>query len=238
MTRIFTALLFITFLASCTSFDKPKIVRSDSESSDTLSLKEDTGKIKMADLPLHIDSTSYLLHPIGEFQVRNERGKIFSGSASYSGSGFSVSRSGSYGITGNLSNIMFQSITSNKLMPLTKSPINITEVAFLKEMYRQNKSQILVYELNDKDTNQDQKLDNNDIKTLYLSMIDGAGFKKLSGSNHELLDWKLIPIASRLYFKTIEDTNKDGGFDEKDTVHYQYVDLSTAKFEVIEYYPI
>lgn len=239
MRYYYIALLFTLFLGSCIKDDKPKIVHRSSEVSETLPLIEDSTNIKMADLPVHIDSTSYLLHPIGDFKIKNERGKIIFKSSGYGGgNNFSISSSRSYSISGDLSNIMFQHISSEELKSLTNKTIKIQSASFLWEIYNKTKQEILVYEINDLDTNQDKKLDRNDIKALYLSLIDGSGFKKLTVNNHELINWKVIPNTNRLYFKTIDDTNRDGNFDEKDTVHYKYVDLSTDKFEIIEYFPI
>ena len=68
-------------------------------------------------------------------------------------------------------------------------------------------------------TNQDGKLDYNDINTLFISKINGTDFRKLTETNKELIDWKLIESKNRLYFRTIEDTNKDGEFDKKDIAH-------------------
>ncbi len=43
---------------------------------------------------------------------------------------------------------------------------------------------------------------------------------------------------NRLYFRTIEDINKDGEFDKEDIVHYKYIDLDTDNMKLIEYNPI
>jgi hypothetical protein len=41
-----------------------------------------------------------------------------------------------------------------------------------------------------------------------------------------------------LYFRTIEDTNKNGQFDKKDVVHYNYINLSSSTWQVVGYKPI
>jgi hypothetical protein len=53
-----------------------------------------------------------------------------------------------------------------------------------------------------------------------------------------LIDWNLIESKNRLYFRTVEDTNKNGQFDKNDVVHYNYVDLSTGEWKVSTYEPI
>jgi hypothetical protein len=90
----------------------------------------------------------------------------------------------------------------------------------------------------DSDTNRDGKIDANDIKSLYISDFSGMRFQKLSGELHELIDWNLIESLNRLYFRTIEDINKNGAFDKKDKVHYHYVNLAADEWKVEDYSPI
>jgi len=232
-------LLLIVLFSSCITNDKPRIVPSNENRSDALpDLVKNSSKINVADLPIHIDSTSYLLHPIGEFSIEEERGKIIYKSSRSGGNNFSISSSNRNSISGDLSNIMFQHILSEELKPLTTKTIRIQSVTFLREIYNKTKQEFLLYVINDQDTNQDKKLDSDDIKTLYLSTIDGRNFKKITTSNRELIDWKIISTANRLYFKTIEDTNKDGDFDERDKIFYNYVNLSSTTLKVVEYNPL
>jgi hypothetical protein len=89
----------------------------------------------------------------------------------------------------------------------------------------------------DADTNRDGKLDSSDIKSLYLSEISGKRFTKVSMDLQELIDWNLIDSKSRLYFRTVEDTNKMGSL-INDVVHYNYIDLSNNEWKVSNYEPI
>jgi hypothetical protein len=87
------------------------------------------------------------------------------------------------------------------------------------------------------DTNKDGKLDNNDIKSLYMSTVSGQKFTKLSPDFQELIDWKIIESKNLLYFRTIEDSNKNGEFDAKDRLQYQFVNLLDKEWKVISYKP-
>ena len=78
----------------------------------------------------------------------------------------------------------------------------------------------------------------NDINTLYLSTISGEKFTKVATDLEELIDWNLIEASNCLYFRTIEDTNKNGQFDQKDVLHYNYIDLNKNDWKVIRYSPI
>ena len=169
-------------------------------------MKKDSTLIEIADLPIHIDSTKYLIHPIGEYEIYNYRGSSSSSSgyfssSSYGSGSFDVSRLNSYEITGNLYNLKFEEIESEKNRLLTEKNIRIKSVEFLNEIFKKNGEQILVYRVLDKDTNRDKEIDHSDISTLYISNIDGTKFTKLTAEFHELIDWKVIPIKNRLYFR-------------------------------------
>jgi hypothetical protein len=194
----------------------------------------EANKIMVADLPIQMEGTSVLLFPIGEYSVSN-------GNAKYRDTNkdsYMVSNASEYEITGYLSNIKFQNAATDSLTTLSDKPILIERVTYLKSFADKTKKQFLVYVLEDMDSNKDGKLDSNDIRDLYISSIDGSNFIKLSKQFQELIDWNLIESNNRLYFRTIEDSNKNGAFDGNDTIHYNYVDLLSTDLKVIEYNPL
>jgi hypothetical protein len=95
---------------------------------------------------------------------------------------------------------------------------------------------MLMYILADADTNQDGVIDSNDIKSLYTSTELGKNFTKISTDLQELVDWKHIESTNKIYFRTIEDANKNGEFDKKDKIHYHFLNLKDNK--VSEYFPL
>jgi hypothetical protein len=97
--------------------------------------------------------------------------------------------------------------------------------------------QMMVMTVTDRDTNGDGELSDQDIESLYLTQLNGDNFKKLTFELQELLDWKIININKRLYFRTLEDIDKNGEFNQKDRIHYFYVSLLNSEFQVIEYNP-
>ena len=237
MKNIPTLILLILILISCGTDNKPKIVH-DNNNTDNNEIKEDSTLIKIADLPVQIDSTNYIIHPIGNFKIEDDRGKLIYKSSSYGSKVFSISNYSSYRISGNLSNVKFQHIDSIELKPLTDKKILIKSLTFLRKIFDNTKDQLLVYEIFDKDTNQDGKINSKDIKSLYISQVNGNDFQKLTSINHELINWKIVESNNSLYFREIEDTNKDGEFDKKDLIHYRFVDLTNDNFKVSSYKPI
>ena len=137
-----------------------------------------------------------------------------------------------------MQNLKFQKIDSDSLISLTKKPLLIQTVSYLPIIAAKTKQQILVYLLADADTNKDEKLDLNDIKSLYLSDISGSKFTKISTDVQEVLDWKIIDSKNRLYFRAVEDTNKNGKFDKNDKIHYNYINLLEKDWKAVEFFSV
>ncbi|PHQ28697.1 hypothetical protein [Leeuwenhoekiella nanhaiensis] len=199
-------------------------------------VKRDSTTIILEELPIEIDSTDYVIYIIGE-PVNLHYGKIYSGLNSGSGSGESFSILNSYGsdISGNIHNLKFQKLESDDITQLTQRTLRISSISFLRDVFKVNKKQYLLYSVFDQDTNGDRKLNPEDLISLYLSKIDGSGFKKITPELHELIDWKMIKIQNRLYYRTLEDVDKNGTFDQKDKVHYFFVDFDQDELKPREY---
>jgi hypothetical protein len=228
-------ILVVTFGCKEDEKEKPKVTYKESPAQ--VEVKRDTAQIKIADLPIHMEGTSFLLHPIGDVRVYDGSSKSSYGSSSTSRVSYSISNYNRFEITGYLNNIRFQHVDSTATRPLTDKIVIIQTATFLNTIAEKTKKQILVYSISDMDTNKDGKLDANDIKSLYISEISGNHFMKLSPDFQELIDWNLIEEKNRLYFRTTEDTNKNGDFDKDDTVFYYYVDLLDKEWKINEYKP-
>ena len=83
----------------CSDPINQKVVYSENENPETLELKQDSTMVKIADVPIYIDSTQYLIHPIGEYKIYRGRGSSFYGYSKYG--------------TGSFSSSSFNSISSN-----------------------------------------------------------------------------------------------------------------------------
>jgi hypothetical protein len=233
MRKLLYILPILSLMASCKEEEKPKVIYEDSKVQE---VKKDSSQIKVADLPIHMEGTKYLLHAIGDVQVAYERGNY--GSAKTNVGSYALSNYNSFELTGYFQNIKFQHIDSTSLRPLTDKNVQIQTATYLNTIANKTKKQILVYSLVDSDTNRDGKIDANDIKSLYVSDFSGKRFQKLSGELHELIDWNVIESLNRLYFRTIEDINKNGAFDKKDKMHYHFVNLNSDEWKVEDYSPI
>ena len=232
---LYIAMVFVSLFVSCKKeeAEKPKVTYETTSKAKPEEVS-DANQIEVADLPINMEGTNFLIHPIG---VMLGNGKGIKSSYD-SEQGFTVSNYGEYQITGYLKNLKFQEIGKDTIYALTDKQILIETATYLKTFADKSKQQLLVYSLADMDTNKDGKLDNSDIKSLYLSTISGQKFTKLSADFQELIDWKIIESKNLLYFRTIEDTNKNGEFDAKDSLQYQFVNLLDNEWKVINYKPI
>lgn len=234
------ALLVLAFGSCKEEKETPKVIYEDASKVQAKPAKLDSTQIEVADLPIQMEGTHFLIHPIADLSIykRVSKGKYESTLSGGNDISFRISNFDQYEITGFLRNIKFQQIGTDSITALTDKPVLIQTATYLKSVSDKTKQQLMVYTLADMDTNKDGKLDSGDIKTLYISGIDGGRFTKLSTDFQELIDWSLNEATNRLYFRSIEDTNKNGAFDENDVVHYHFADLSNKEWKVSGYDPI
>jgi hypothetical protein len=183
-----------------------------------------------------MEGTKYLIHPVGDVRVYETNGKVY-GSSKTNQVSYAISNYNRFEITGFFDNLNFQHIDSASVKSLSDKKIQIQTATYLNTIAAKTKKQIMVYSLVDSDTNKDGKVNQNDIKSLYISSISGANFTKLSEEFQELIDWNIIEAQNRLYFRCIEDINKNGAFDKNDKVHYHYVNLLADDWKVEVYSP-
>lgn len=229
-------LCIIVLFVSCKQEEvsKPKVTYDTISKVQVEEPKENS--IVLADLPIELTGTTVLLHPIGEFVVAEG---LKSKNYDYSNEeSFRVSNYSEFEISGNMTNVLFQQIGQDSLKKLTNKNISIERISYLKSIADMYKKQLLVYVLEDIDSNKDGKVDVNDIKDLYISDVYGNHLTKLSPDFQELIDWNVVDSQNKLYFRTIEDINKNGAFDKDDKIHYYQLNLADDEFKTTEYFPI
>ncbi|WP_417799402.1 hypothetical protein [Tenacibaculum sp.] len=220
-------------LVSCKQNAKNEIKEVTVLDKNRKEIKIDTTLIRVADLPFHIDSTLYLIHPIG--YVKSNMDKSYFLKSSSSEGVYHLTNSYENQLNGMMTNLKFQKIDSDVLTSLTRENIKISSVEFLRTIFDKTKQQILLYKVIDADTNDDKKLGLEDDTSLYISKINGSGFKKISRPNQKLLNTQLVEVNNRLYFKTLHNVKSEKN---EEKIHYFYIDLTDERFKAIEYYPV
>lgn len=228
MIKKITLFILIIAAVSCKNDDitKPK-VSYENTAKPKAAKQADTAKIVIADLPINFSGTTVLLFPVGEV-IPSKRGD----------QSFSMSNNNDFQITGYLTNLHFQKMNSDSIVSLTDKAVLIETATYLKSISDKYKKQLMVYTLADADTNLDQKLDENDIQSLYISTINGENFTKISQDLTELVDWNIIENNGKMYYRTIEDTNKNGLFDKNDKMLYFYLNLLDKNWKSKPYFPL
>ena len=230
--RIILSLSLFLSIISCKQEQATPKVSYDTSKAETTA--KDTSGFKVADLPILMEGSNYLIHPIGDVRVYDIDGKTY-GSSKANQISYAISNYNRFEITCFLDNLNFQHIDSTNIKPLTDQKVQIQTATFLNTIAAKSKQQIMVYTLVDADTNKDGKTNQNDIRALYLSTTSGRKFTKISTDFQEVIDWNIIEKTSRLYFRSIEDVNKNGAFDKNDKVHYHYVNLLANEWKVEMY---
>ena len=105
----------ILFLTSCKEeVEKPKVTY-DGASKTKVLIKVDSSQIQIADLPIQMEGTDYLIHPIADLSIREKGIKSRYGSSSVNDLSFTISNYGEFEITGFLQNLKFQKIDSDSI---------------------------------------------------------------------------------------------------------------------------
>lgn len=225
-----SSILGLSILVSCKEEQKPK-VKYNTTSTPKTEVVKDTSKVEIADLPVQFQGSTVLLYPIGDFKVSDSRSN-YESERNAEKMNFHVSNSLEDEITGYIRNVKFQEVASDSLQVLTNKLVMIERLTYLKS------KKIIVYVVSDSDTNQDNNVDTDDIKSLYLSTDSGKNFTKISPEVQELIDWNYMDGVGKLFFRTIEDANKNGAFDSKDKFHYYYLKVTDPTWTPKEYFPI
>lgn len=237
MSKYILFFTFLTLFVSCKQEKETPKVRYDKSAKEKVKVVEDTSVLAVADLPIHFEGVNFLIHPIGSVTA-GDRSRAYDAASSRNNPSFTVSNTNDFQITGFLTNLKFQAVNSDSLKVLSEKPIVIETATYLKTFADKNKLQFMVYTLSDSDTNKDGKLDRNDIQSLYISTSNGSNFTKISSDLSELIDWSVIDSTGKLYFRSIDDSNKNGAFDKGDKIHYHVVNLLSKDLNVLEYNPI
>lgn len=197
--RTLLSLIVLVTLVSCKKdVATPKVSYDENKNSQSTTPK-DSSEFKVADLPILIEGTHYLIHPIGDVRVYDIEGKAY-GSSKANQISYAISNYNQNEITGYFDNLHFQHIDSTAIHPLTTKKVQIQTATFLNTMAAKTKKQIMVYTLVDADTNKDGEINQNDIRSLYLSTTSGKEFTKISTDFQEVIDWNIIEAQNRLYF--------------------------------------
>jgi len=226
MKKIYFLFLLSVLLISCSEKKKPVVLEGQTNNLTMDSLFEDTTKVLNIDLPDLIDSVNQIL--VHEIHVT--RSKEYDRS-------FSIKKSKDY-YGSNMVNLIFEDVINKKSYLLTNNQLQIISYELACLLKRRTGKSYILYRVIDRDYNNDGILDGKDISSLYISDINGTSFTKLTKDKENIRNGEWMYPLNRYYFRTLEDSNKDGYFDFKDKVHYYYLQFDEQGYQVVEYNPL
>jgi len=240
MKKTFLLLLIILTISCSEKENEKKIVYENvngqiENPKITDTLKNNPKSKLITGLPFKLDSARTIIFPIAEIKLRTEKRGITK-IGSYSGSSFTFFAIGSYNnreYYGHLDNLIFENIENGKKHLLTNDKIKIKTFG---QLHKNQSIPIkkIIYEIITNDSNKDNKLNENDLENLYVSGINGENLTMISKINEDLIDWTFLN-DNLLYFRTIEDSNKNGEMEENDTLHIYKTNLTNMEtIEILE----
>jgi len=228
----------VLLLLSC---GENKSKPNQSETLDSTALNEgklnDSSKFLVAELPVKFAATDIRIFPVGLVDSEEGGEYIQQGTGSYGGSDIPSAYFNNDKLSGNFVNFVFQD-AAGKQRKLTDKNIQIRNASFLRPIFEETKTAYLLYSITDRDSNGDKQLSQQDSKALYISRVDGSGFKKLTQDLHELYDWNYLGGENGIYFRTLEELKKDSGADKQRIFHYYFINFIGDQYSVSEYDPL
>ncbi|AZQ44967.1 hypothetical protein [Nonlabens ponticola] len=224
-------MMITAIIITLTSCDEKTKTKQEHETK----VVRDTSLTILQDLPIEIDSLDHIIHVVGEPTAGGYRSSYMSSESSVSRFQFSLVNSYDGGFSGKIYNMKFQKVDTDEITDLTNEVVLISSFSYLKPVEAQNQGSYFLYTVYDSDSNGDQSIETDDLKSLYLSNSDGRNFHRISPENEELIDWKYIKAENRVYYRTVEDSNDDGLFQNSDIIRYFYIDFDSQPWTSIEY---
>src|SRR5688572_20709684 len=91
-TTIILAGLSVLLVIACKDQkETPKVIYEKTPEKEVSSVKPDSSEIAIADLPIQMQGTKYLIHPIGDYRIYEGNSKMSYGSSNADKGSFSVS---------------------------------------------------------------------------------------------------------------------------------------------------
>jgi hypothetical protein len=227
-------ILIGVFLISCEENKKTTVLTDEANINvEDFKIEKDSTAIKVLKLPIYIDSTQFLYHPIAieriydqeDFSISKSRYKSYDTSANYN----------HYTFSGAYAGFIVEDMETGNKISVVKEEINISSVRIFNKLEHNPRVEFVIYEGYNLDTNKDEKLNYNDLKALFISDLNGANFTKLTLDFEELNGQKFIVENDQLYFQTQRDINNNGIFDAEDGYRNYVVDLQKELKTAVRY---
>ncbi|MET2983743.1 hypothetical protein [Aureibaculum conchae] len=181
-------------LSSCLKSTDGVSINTFSEKSEE---EKQTSKNLVADLPMLIDSTNYIVFSIRDNKIQERKRGLY--------------KSGNW-YNNYLDNLIFQNIETQETHILTKKEIKIISYERLLDSLNPSLNTTLYQIIDSFPKNEKEET----FTSLYLSTNDGKNFTKITKENENLHGWKYIPETNNIYFITNNDLDGNRKLNDKD----------------------
>lgn len=216
----FTSIIIVmTIIIACSrnrkSDEKSKKEKEHPENQDD---KSKNGKI-IYDNPIRIESSNKLIIPLIEEFDDNllesfKRDYLNSGRTHISNYHLTYNQI----VSNNLRNIIFYDLITKDSKFLLDRNVLISKFYFPNKKIDTLKTEFYLFTLIEKDSNKDEKFDNEDAEIVYLSDLEGKNIIQLTSENIQLLKWDMYPDFDMLVLAVKTDSNNDNEFSKDDNV--------------------
>lgn len=184
---------------------------------------------------MNLDSTDYLLFPLGMKSIENSENKGLRSKSSdeyvsdgYSG-GYRNYKYNFYSLNFyNCNNIIFYNKKTEETHLLLQKPAIISQFYFpyYSDDYKGEKFWFLLMAIREYDTNADGFINEQDAEIVYVSNLSGTKIKPVTPDNTQLIDWFIDESSNTILLKVRNDSNKDKKFDYYDEIEILKTDIS------------
>jgi len=185
---------------------------------------------------MNLDSTDYLLFPLGMKSVESSENKGLRSksadeyaSSTYSG-GYRNYKYNFYSMDFyNCNNIIFFNKKTDETHLLLQKPAIISQFYFpyYADDYKGEKFWFLLMAIREYDTNADGYINQDDAEKVFMVDLSGTKMKAVTPDNTQLVDWFIDESSNTILMKVRTDSNEDKKFDYYDEIEILKTDISS-----------
>lgn len=219
-------ILSTIFIACNLNVAERDVLTVPTETSDAQAIEHtlaDSNLVFIRDFPQLPDSSNYFIH-YSECALRERKSQSW------------LKIGSSYGYDDDYNRIIkdlaFQHIDSAALRKLTDRKMLFSNFHVLSRS-KTDKSEVIIYNALEHDSNLDGKINNDDFNSVYISKLDGSEFTKLTPDGHHAWMTEYYEGPNILYQISFIDQDSNHRFSDGDTSFISYIRLDNDTFEVI-----
>ncbi len=171
-----------------------------------------------------LDSTDYLLIPLGMKTMDSRSMSSKAASSNYNSTAITTYQNFKYNFYSlsfeDCNNIIFYNRKTEETHLLLQKPAIISKFYFpyYDKQYKGRKYWFILLGIHEDDSNTDGYINSEDAEKVYVADLSGANMIQITPDNTQLIDWYVDSTTSNILMKVIFDNNHDQKFNYYDDV--------------------